>query len=113
MRVTNSYLTILDVALRLILEGNYPAADLLVNNYYHGHRRRKGDFIQLLRLTQAHEAFVDADATTQNQLLRILFLLDPKHNHKTNPLYVAFERVNTDDGTVIRFSIEEKRSTPA
>lgn len=114
MRVTNSYSGVLMYALRLIEEGESSYADLLINNFYHRQRRYARDFVQLLRMTKWHRAYVEASDDTKNQLLRILFLLDPKYNQRTHSLFVSFHRETTADGTtVIRFTLEEKRSTPA
>jgi hypothetical protein len=101
-------------AIHLIEEGNSSIADLLVNNFYHQQRRSAEDFVQLLRMTKSHRAYVEASDETKNQLTRILFLLDKKHNRPTNPVYVAFRKQVTPSGdTALHFSIKEKRSTPA
>jgi len=114
MRVTHSYPSVLMQALNHIEEGNISTADALINNYYHQQRRSAEDFVHLLCLTKSHRAFVEASDSTKNKLARILFLLDRKHNRRSNSMYVDYRKEDTADGDdTFLFTIKEEPSTPA
>ena len=114
MRVTTSYSSVLMTALHHITEGDISTADLLINNHYHQQKHSTEDFVHLLRLTASHRAYVEASDSTKNELARILFLLDKKHNRPGNSIYVDFRKEVAEDGTVtVLFTIKEKKSTPA
>lgn len=112
MGLAKPYVSILSHAIALIQGGQYSAADLLVNNFYHRHKRSAKDYMALLRITRSHLAYTLADESTKNQLAKILYLLDRKHNHSYHTIYVAFRKEIAPDGSIGLFSIEEKR-TPA
>lgn len=110
MRDTTSYSSVLRTALNYIKEGDISTAELEVNNYYHQQKHSGAeDFVHILRLTVSHRAYVEASDATKNELARILFLLDKKHNHHTNSIYVDFRREEAADGTItVLYAIQEK-----
>ncbi len=84
------YAMVLPEALRLIAHDHTTEAEMMVNNLYHLKKRSSDDFMTLLRLTAHHRAFIEANDDVRNKLLKILFMLDKKHNSPRNSIYIKF-----------------------
>ena len=110
----SAYMLSLDSVVQSIEAGEIARAEFMVSNLYFRVRPTADDYVDLLRATINHRAYVTASDNTKSGIARIFFLMDHNHNSSENVMYVEATQISAEDAPSRQFvfSIKE-RNTPS